>query len=104
MLVRSKWINEFMPIPKDTKYILHDYWISLIISQNGKIGYIDEPTVKYRQHKTNKIGAKTASEQLSTLDDVRNLFINVKLEHFKTFIQNEEVFKLDYFKELNRKA
>jgi len=104
MLVRSKWINEFMPLPKESKYILHDYWIALIVSQSGNIGYIDEALVKYRQHGNNKIGSKTQSEELKSLDEIRNLFIDVKLDHFKTFVQNEARFKSSSYKELNKKA
>lgn len=104
MLVKSKWINEFIPFPKNSKYILHDYWIALIVSQNGKIGYLDETTVKYRQHNNNKIGAKTMSEQMDNLDDVRNLFIDVKIDHFKCFIKNENKFKENSYRELNLKA
>ena len=104
MLVKSKWINEFMPLPKNSEYILHDYWVSLIISQKGKIGYLDETTVKYRQHKSNSIGTKTKSEQLKTFDEIRELFINVKLDHFKTFIQNENKFTSNSYKQLNKKA
>ena len=104
MLVKSKWINEFMPLPKTSKYVLHDYWISLVISQKGKIGYLDEPTIKYRQHTGNRVGSKTKSEELKNLDEVRKLFIDVKVEHFKTFIQNENKFKSNSYKELNKKA
>ena len=104
MLVKSKWINEFMPLPKNSKYILHDYWASLVISQRGKIGYLDETTVKYRQHKNNSVGSKTKSEQLQTLDEIRNLFLDVKIDHFKVFVQNEDKFVLDSYKELNKKA
>ncbi|MBR1540674.1 MAG: glycosyltransferase family 2 protein [Clostridia bacterium] len=104
MLVRSKWINEFMPLPKESKYVLHDYWISLMVSQKGRIGYIDEPTMKYRQHKDNKIGSKTRSEQMSTLDDVRNLFITVKIEHFTVFIKNQTKFQSKSVQELSQKA
>lgn len=104
MLVKSKWINDFLPLPKDSKYVLHDYWISLVVSQKGKIGYVDEPTIKYRQHKNNKIGSKTEAEEMKTLDDVRNHFINVKLEHFNVFIKNEDKFVLDGYKNLNREA
>lgn len=104
MLVKSKWINEFLPLPKSTSYVLHDYWISLIVSQSGKISYIDEPTIKYRQHNHNKVGSKTKSEELDTLDEIRDMFINVKIEHFKTFIENEDKFKSDEIKELNKKA
>lgn len=104
MLVKSKWINEFLPLPKDSKYILHDYWISLVISQSGKIGYVDEQTVKYRQHGNNRIGSKTASYQMKNLDEVRNLFLDVKIDHFKTFIKNENKFKSNSYKDLNKKA
>ena len=104
MLVRSKWINDFMPLPKNSRYILHDYWISLIISQKGRIGYIADKTVKYRQHSNNRIGSKTQSEQMKTLDDIRNLFIDVKLDHFNVFVQNENKFQSKYYKELSQKA
>ena len=95
MLVKSKWINDFLPLPKKSKYILHDYWIALVISQSGRIGYIDEATVKYRQHTNNSIGSYTRSEQMKTLDEVRNLFIDVKIDHFQTFLQNENHFQFD---------
>ena len=104
MMVKSKWINEFLPLPKDSKYVLHDYWVSLVISQSGKISYIDEKLVKYRQHNNNKVGSKTKSEELETLDEIRDMFINVKIEHFKVFVSNEKVFKHEVVKKLNREA
>lgn len=104
MLVKSKWINEFMPFPKNSKYVLHDYWVSLVISQKGKIGYLDETTIKYRQHSNNSIGSKTKSESMKSLDDVRRLFLNVKIDHFNVFVQNEDKFILDSYKQLNKEA
>lgn len=38
--------------------IMHDWWIGLVASYFGKIGYIEESTIKYRQHSKNTIGAK----------------------------------------------
>jgi len=104
MLVKSKWINEFMPLPKSSKYVLHDYWIALIISQTGKITYLDEPTLKYRQHTNNKIGSKTKSEELETIDEIRKLFIDVKEQHFSVFVENEKYFKNAKVIELNKNA
>lgn len=104
MIVKSKWINEFLPLPKTSKYILHDYWISLIISQNGKLGYISEPTIKYRQHNKNSIGFRTKNEKLNSLDDVRELIIDEKLDHFNTFIKNENIFQNKKYKQLNIEA
>ena len=38
--------------------IMHDWWIGLIASKFGKIEYINESLIKYRQHDKNTIGAK----------------------------------------------
>lgn len=38
---------------------LHDGWIGLIASSIGKIGYIDETTLLYRQHGNNVVGNQT---------------------------------------------
>lgn len=38
--------------------IMHDWWIGLAASYFGKIGYVQEATIKYRQHTSNTIGAK----------------------------------------------
>lgn len=45
-----------LPIPKEC--IMHDWWIGLVASACGKISYLSEPTIKYRQHKGNDTGAK----------------------------------------------
>jgi glycosyltransferase involved in cell wall biosynthesis len=37
--------------------IMHDWWIALIGAVFGKISYIDYPTVFYRQHSENIVGA-----------------------------------------------
>lgn len=104
MISKKELINSFMPLPNTSKFVLHDYWISLIISQNGKITYIEEPLIKYRQHKNNKVGSKKKSDELRTIDEIRSLFIQVKKEHFKVFIENEDKFKSEEIKKLNKKA
>ncbi|NBL00173.1 MAG: glycosyltransferase family 2 protein [Erysipelotrichia bacterium] len=38
--------------------IMHDWWMAMVASAFGKIGYIDEPLMLYRQHGTNDTGAK----------------------------------------------
>lgn len=44
------------PIPDEC--IMHDWWLALVASAFGKIGYIEEPTIFYRQHGGNDTGAK----------------------------------------------
>lgn len=104
ILSKKELIAEVSPIPKNSRFVLHDYWIPLILSQKHKITYIEESLIKYRQHKNNKIGSKKKSDELETLDDIRNLFITVKIEHFKVFIENEDKFIEEKVKVLNKKC
>lgn len=43
-----------------SEIIMHDYWAALIAKVFGKIGYVNEPTLYYRQHGHNSVGAKDA--------------------------------------------
>ena len=104
IISKKELIDTYLPLPNTSKYVLHDYWISLILSQNGKIDYIEEPLIKYRQHKNNKVGSKKKSDELRSLDEIRKLFIEVKKEHFKVFIENEDKFTSEEVKKLNRKS
>lgn len=104
MLVKSKWIEQVLPLPNKSKYILHDYWIALIISKFGKMSYIEEPQVRYRQHIDNRIGSKRKSDEISNFNEMRDLFIDVKKDHFKILIQNADIFEDDDIKELNKIA
>ena len=104
MLCKSSWINEFLPLPKNSKYVIHDYWIALIVSQTGRIDFIPETTIKYRQHGNNQVGSSRKSDTLETLDEIRDLFLQVKIEHFETFVKNEKKFKTKELKQLNRES
>lgn len=101
---QKEFIKDILPLPDTSKFVLHDYWIALIISQKGKISYIEEPLIKYRQHKNNKIGSRKQSDTLRTIEEIRELFIKVKIEHFTVFIENEEKFEDEKVKKLNKKA
>ena len=104
IISKKELIKDVLPLPTTSKYVLHDYWIALVISQNGKIDYIEEPLIKYRQHKNNKVGSKKRSDEIKTLDEIRRLFITVKKEHFSTFIENENKFTNEKIKKLNKIA
>lgn len=104
MLIKSKWLEKILPLPHKSSYILHDYWTALIVSKFGKMAYLEEPLVKYRQHVDNKIGSKKKSDEMKDFEQMRDLFIHVKKDHFKTFIQNAEVFENEEIEALNKKA
>ena len=41
---------------------MHDWWLALAASAFGRVGYVPEATLLYRQHGTNSVGAKDASD------------------------------------------
>ncbi|MBK9164566.1 MAG: glycosyltransferase family 2 protein [Acidobacteria bacterium] len=38
--------------------MMHDHWVAVNAAKHGKIGYISEPTVLYRQHSSNAEGGR----------------------------------------------
>ncbi|GIW27382.1 MAG: glycosyl transferase [Meiothermus sp.] len=45
-----------LPIPQEA--IMHDWWLALVGSAFGRVELVPQPTVRYRQHDSNSIGAK----------------------------------------------
>ena len=113
LMSKSKWIKDILPIPTDSKYLIHDHWIGVIVSLNGKIVYMPEKYIKYRQHGNNQVGTEKISHGFKKLEQVRKLFINVKLGVFGTYVKHNEKFPselqklnreaLEYFKMLEKK-
>lgn len=113
VLAKNETIKNIVPLPKNSKYLIHDYWIGLIVSLNGKLAYIPEKYIKYRQHGNNQVGTEKISHGFKKLEQVRELFINVKLGVFGTYVKNNEKFPeelqkqnkeaYDYFEMLTKK-
>ena len=113
IISRKNWIDKVLPLPTNSKYMIHDYWLGLVIALNGKVGYIEEPYILYRQHGKNQVGSKKASKTASKLEEVRNISINTRIGTFETYVMHEEIFDeklrkqnkkaLEYFKMLKNK-
>ena len=54
MLMNAALVRKASPIPQEA--FMHDHWIMLVASVFGRIGYVEEPTVLYRQYGGNVIG------------------------------------------------
>ncbi|GAM73791.1 alpha-L-Rha alpha-1,3-L-rhamnosyltransferase [Vibrio ishigakensis] len=50
-----------MAFPCPPQVVMHDWWLLLCAKAFGEVGYSNLPTIKYRQHGTNTIGATQAS-------------------------------------------
>lgn len=46
-------------LPVSDQAIMHDWWLALCAGYFGRLGFIPDKLVKYRQHSTNTIGAKS---------------------------------------------
>lgn len=55
MLINRALVNVALPIPRDS--IMHDWWIAICAAAVGRIVYVEEPLISYRQHDANVIGA-----------------------------------------------
>ena len=113
LMAKDSFLDKVLPIPMDSKYVIHDSWLGLIYAIYGKITYLNEKTIKYRQHGNNQVGTDKISHKFTKLNDVRDLFIDVKFKLFNTYVNNKEVFDLklqkqneealEYFKLLKNK-
>jgi hypothetical protein len=45
-----------VPLPADV--VMHDWWLALCAAACGQIGYLQNSTLRYRQHESNQIGAQ----------------------------------------------
>lgn len=55
IMINRKLLEISGEIPADA--IMHDHYCMLIASIFGNVGYVDTPTMLYRQHSSNEIGA-----------------------------------------------
>ncbi|MDX8396290.1 MAG: glycosyltransferase family 2 protein [Mariprofundaceae bacterium] len=63
VLINHRLLEIALPIPKEA--LMHDWWLALCAAACGEIEYIDKPLVKYRQHASNEVGAKSFKSYLN---------------------------------------
>lgn len=57
MMVNRALRDKMLRITNTDNTIMHDWWAALVAAQFGKTAFIDEPTILYRQHGDNSLGA-----------------------------------------------
>lgn len=89
-------------IKYDIKNILmHDWYFALLASAFGQVIFINTPTIKYRQHGNNTVGAKKGNNNLKSL--LKKLKNNkIKSGQIKLLAQAKE-FEKTYNEKLNSK-
>jgi len=59
VMINKKLAQISLQIPDEA--LMHDWWIGLVASKFGRIEYIHDSTIQYRQHTGNNVGAKRFS-------------------------------------------
>lgn len=91
IITKKELIHKYVPIP-EKEPMVHDWWMALMIGQDGKISFLDESTIKYRQHGNNQIGIYGMKNEIKTAEEYRNRYIQLKLDQFNVYIENEDKF------------
>jgi len=109
VMINRKLAQLAMSIPDGT--IMHDWWLGLVASQFGKIDYVDEALIKYRQHTQNSTGAKRFSINyiINKIYTSMNLMPHQKqakafLETYRGSLDNKTVKMLEEFSSLESKS
>ncbi|MFM5541683.1 glycosyltransferase family 2 protein [Aeromonas veronii] len=91
MIFNRKLLDIALPIPDEA--IMHDWWLISVASLIGQTSYCLQPTMLYRQHDSNCIGAKQSSllsafKARSIMDNLSLLekhYINVKKQNLAIY-------------------
>lgn len=111
VLINKQLAGLALPISSDA--IMHDWWIGLIASKFGKIGYLDEATILYRQHGNNDTGAKkyNLSYIVDKFKQLKNINLNknmlqakVFLTRFREQLDNDTIIMLEEFIDIKNKS
>ncbi len=79
---------------------MHDWWLALIAACFGQIIYIDEPTILYRQHSNNEVGAKDVNslsfilKKLKSIQKMKDMYKTISLQAL--FLKDNYSELLDY--------
>lgn len=57
MMINRALRDKMLEIKNVDNTIMHDWWIALVAAWFGKVAFIEEPTIMYRQHSDNSVGA-----------------------------------------------
>ena len=63
VMINRQLLDAALPTPEEV--LMHDWWLALCAAVYGRIEYIDKPLVKYRQHDSNEVGAKSFKNYLN---------------------------------------
>ena len=94
MMINRKLAKLSFPVSENS--IMHDWWISMVASSFGKIAYLEESTISYRQHSSNDTGSKKFGLSLILKMAVNFLFYDELYKHLDRNINQAKSFLNQY--------
>lgn len=82
--------------------IMHDWWIALLGSTVGRIGIIEQPTILYRQHSNNTVGANRLNRIQKIIKKINN--INKFFSLYENEIKQAQAFYDLYYPRLDNQT
>lgn len=65
LLFCTSLLTYILPFPQQNEIAWHhDWWVALVAIQQGKIGHIHQPLVRYRLHSSNTVGVRRDAGKL----------------------------------------
>lgn len=95
VMINKDLVQKCLPIPDGV--IIHDWWAGLVASKFGKIGYLSQATIHYRQHRANVVGAKGFTIQAV----FRKIYVLFTSDIIKQYQKQAKAFLEQYQNELN---
>ena len=87
--------------PFPPQAMMHDWWLALVASSLGVLGKVDTPTVLYRQHGANTLGARPFSWKPSYLANrIKALFQPERNIILEKFILQAKIFHQQYRRQI----
>lgn len=112
VMINKELVQKCLPIPDGV--IIHDWWAGLVVSKFGRIGYLSQTTIQYRQHRANVVGAKGFTIRavfrkiyvLFTSDIIKQYQKQAKafLEQYQNELDSETIQMLQEFSTLEQKT
>jgi len=92
MIMNRALIEKSLPIPQGA--FMHDWWLALVAKTHGRLVFIAEPTMLYRQHDSNLVGAAYRSS-FKLLFNIPKYFSKFS-SNFKKVVEQAKAFQQQY--------
>ncbi|MFT4033093.1 MAG: glycosyltransferase family 2 protein [Siphonobacter sp.] len=65
LAIRKRILASITPFPTVIEELIHDAWIAMILSLQGKIGFVNEELISYRKHSSQQVGFGQKQEKVT---------------------------------------